>query len=154
VPRSVTGDKRSFHIFIMSFRQTKRCSICMQSWVTHLKNNSIVTHSVYTLMLRLIHPANKRSPPILNDLSEDARMRIESKAIYITQEYQASSAPRGSPALPPIINRGCASFVGIRFRNFGQGSSAQIPMNYNSTFHPKFLARPTEVHCSSDDYNR
>ena len=47
-------------------------------------------------MLRLIHPANKRSPPssqpILNDLS---KMQDENQKLYIniTQVYQASSAP-------------------------------------------------------------
>ena len=77
----------------MSFRQTKRCSICMQSWVTHLKNNSIVTHSVYTLMLRLIHPANKRSP-LFSMTSRKMQERESNQKPYISHKSTKPQVPQ------------------------------------------------------------
>ena len=107
VRRSATGDKRSFRIFIMSFRQTKRCSICMQSWVTHLKvlilSLIVYTHLCYNLFTQQIREALVL-PSLFSMTSR--RCKNENQKLYITQEYQALSAPRGSLALPPIINKG------------------------------------------------
>lgn len=76
-------------------------------------------------MLRLIHPANKRSPPssqpILNDLS---KMQDENQKLYIniTQVYQASSAPIGSSSFPPITNKRCARLINLNLSSLMPGT--------------------------------
>ena len=81
-------------------------------------------------MLRLIHPANKRSPPssqpILNDLS---KMQDENQKLYIniTQVYQASSAPIGSSSFPPITNKRCARLINLNLSSLMPGTPHHWP---------------------------
>ena len=64
---------------------------------------------VYMPMLQLIHLANVRGLRMPLSMTSQRCKNIQNQKlyIYITQVYQASSAPRGSPGLPPISNTGC-----------------------------------------------
>jgi len=59
---------------------------------------------VYMPMLQLIHLANVRGLRMPLSMTSQRCKNIQNQKlyIYITQVYQASSAPRGSPTLPPI----------------------------------------------------